>query len=162
MPNHTDTPDVEFEDVFLRSYDLLMEQAESFRVDLMERRNRGALLIEIVEPINDGDKKVDVGDVVEVTSPEGKLKEAEVVQVHRVMAYHAKYGPVACRNMLVEVLDPDRMTRDDFEDLYGEEESQEEAEALGPNCECGADRSDCQQNQELFGIHINEDEKRKL
>jgi hypothetical protein len=124
--------------------------------DVQERKNRGALLIELIEPL-DEEEAPDRGDVIEVVTSDGKLKHAEVIDANRMMAYHPEYGPVPCVGILAEVIDPDRMTLDDFESLYGEEEPQEAAEELGPICECGSDRSDCQQNQELFGIHVNSD-----
>ena len=124
--------------------------------DVQERQNRGALLIEVIEPLEGGDPP-NKGDVIEVVASVGKLYHAEVIDTNRLVAYSPKYGAVPCIGILAEVIDPDRMTREDFESLYGEEDAQEETEELGPICECGADRTGCQQNQELFGIHVNSD-----
>jgi hypothetical protein len=140
----------------LRSIDQIYQDVQDVMSDIQERKNRGALLIELVEPL-DEEETPDKGDVIEVVTNDGKLKHAEVIDANRMMAYHPEYGPVPCVAILAEVVDPDRMTRDDFESLYGEEDAQEATEELGPICECGADRSGCQQNQELFGIHVNSD-----
>jgi len=149
------------EEVMLRKvdqiYDNLAEQIREQIRDIQERKNRGALLINIVEPLDDEEKIPDNGDMVEVVASDGKLKQAEVISANRVLAFHPEYGPVPCVSLLVEVTDPDRMTLDDFESLYGEEDDEEETEELGPDCECGAVRSDCEQNQELFGLHVNSD-----
>jgi hypothetical protein len=140
----------------MRSIDQLYEGIADRIRDVQERKNRGALLIEMIEPL-DGDEAPDRGDVIEVVASDGKLKHAEVIDANRMMAYHPEFGPVPCVAILAEVVDPDRMTRDDFESLYGEEAPQEETEALGPICECGAERPGCEQNQELFGVHANSD-----
>jgi hypothetical protein len=148
----------EQEDILLRSVDQLYEGIADRIRDVQERKNRGAVLIELVEPLDEeATSSPNRGDVIEVVDSDGKLKHAEVIDANRMMAYHPEFGPVPCVSLLAEVLDPDRMTLDDFESLYGEENSQEETEALGPMCECGADRSGCQQNQELFGVHVNSD-----
>ncbi len=123
--------------------------------DIQERQNRGALLIEITEPVGN-EEAPNRGDVIEVVASDGKLKHAEVIATSRVVAFHPEDGPVPCIEIFAEVIDPDRMTREDFESLYREEEeSPEETETPGPVCECGADRSDCQFSQETFGIHVN-------
>jgi hypothetical protein len=146
----------EQEDILLQGVEQLFEGIADRIKDVQERKNRGALLIDLIEPL-DGEEAPDRGDVIEVVASDGKLKHAEVIDANRMMAYHPEFGPVPCVSILAEVIDPDRMTRDDFESLYGEEDSQAETEELGPICECGADRSDCQQNQDLFGIHVNSD-----
>ncbi len=132
----------------------IYENIQERITDIQERKNRGALLIEIVEPL-EGDDIPNKGDVIEVVSSDGKLKHAEVINTNRIVAFHPEYGHVPCVGILAEVIDPDRMTRDDFESLYGEEDTKGETEKLGPICECGEDRSGCQQNQELFGVHAN-------
>lgn len=142
------------QEIPVRSIDELYASIQDRIRDVQERKNRGALLIEIVEPL-EGKEAPNRGDVIEVLSTDGKLKKAEVINANLMVAFHPEYGPVPCVGILAEVIDPDRMTLDDFESLYGEEDTQEETKALGPICECGADRSDCQQNQELFGIHVN-------
>jgi len=146
----------EEEEVIFRGVEEIYESIADRIRDVQERKNRGALLIELIEPL-DEEEAPDRGDVIEVVTNDGKLKHAEVIDSNRMMAYHPEYGPVPCVSILAEVVDPDRMTRDDFESLYSEEDSPEAAEELGPVCGCGADRSDCQQNQELFGIHVNSD-----
>jgi hypothetical protein len=146
------------QDIILRGVDELYEGISDRIRDVRERKNRGALLINIVEPLEGEDKPPARGDTIEVVSADGQLKDAEVINANLMVAFHPDYGPTPCVSILAEILDPDRMTLDDFESLYGEEETPEETQALGPDCECGASRSDCQQNQELFGIHINEDE----
>ena len=140
----------------LRGVDQIYEGIAERIQDVQERKNRGALLIDMVEPLGE-EETPDRGDVIEVVASDGKLKHAEVISADRMMAYHPEFGPVPCVSILAEVIDPDRMTRDDFESLYGEDASQEETEKLGPICECGAERPGCQQNQELFGIHVNSD-----
>ena len=150
------TDEEDFETVITRSVDKIYEGiAEQIR-DVQERKARGAVLIQLIEPL-DEEETPDRGDVIEVVATDGKLKHAEVIEANRIMAYHPEYGPVPCVGILAEVIDPDRMTLDDFESLYGEEEAQEDTEELSPICECGADRPGCQQNQELFGIHVNSD-----
>jgi hypothetical protein len=146
----------EQEDIVFQGVDQIYQSLAEQITDIQERKNRGALLIELVEPL-DGEEAPDKGEVIEVVCSDGKLKHAEVIDANPMMAYHPEFGPVPCVRILAEVIDPDRMTRDDFESLYGEEDSQEETEELGPICECGADRSGCQQNQELFGLHVNSD-----
>ena len=135
-----------------KSYESIAERVQ----DLKERKNRGALLIELVESLG-GEEIPDQGEVIEVVTSDGKLKHAEVITANPMTAFHPEYGPIPCVGILAEVIDPDRMTLDDFESLYGEEEAQEDTEELSPICECGADRPGCQQNQELFGIHVNSD-----
>lgn len=144
-------------DIILRSVDQIYDTLQEKIRDVEDRKNRGALIIRVVEPVDD-DKVVNSGDIIDVVDHNGKPKKAEVIYASQMMAYHPEFGVLPCVDILAEVIDPDRMTLDDFEDLYGEEDTQEETKALGPVCECGAVRSDCQQNQELFGVHINEDE----
>lgn len=140
----------------VRSVDQLYESIQERVLDLQERKNRGALIIRVVEPLDDDDETVNRGDVIEVVAHNGKLKSAEVIYANHVTAFHPEYGILPCVDILAEIIDPDRMTIDDFEDLYGEENADaQEAEELGPICECGADRSDCQLSQETFGIHVN-------
>ena len=139
----------------LRGVDGLYEDIQERVRDVQERVNRGALLIDLVEPL-DEEETPDRGDVIEVLASDGKLKHAEVISANRMMAYHPEFGPVPCVSILAEVLDPDRMTRDDFESLYGDPQ-EETTEELGPLCECGAERPGCQQNQDLFGVHANPD-----
>ncbi len=148
--------DEDIESFVTQSVDNIYEDIAERIQDVQERKNRGALLIDLIEPLDEKETP-DRGDVIEVVASDGKLKHAEVISADRMMAHHPEFGPVPCVNILAEVIDPDRMTRDDFESLYGEEDSQEETEALGPICECGAERTGCQQNQELFGIHVNSD-----
>jgi molybdopterin converting factor small subunit len=147
----------ETEEVLLRSVDELYEGISDRIRDVRERKNRGALLINIVEPLEGEDKPPARGDTIEVVSADGQLKDAEVINANLMVAFHPDYGPTPCVSILAEILDPNRMTLDDFESLYGEENSQEETEELGTDCECGAVRSDCEQNQELFGLHVNSD-----
>lgn len=137
-----------------KSVEQIFESVEKRIRDLQERQNRGALLVEVIEPLGD-EALPETGDMIEVVSSDGKLKQAEVISSNQVLAFHPEFGPVPCASLLVEITDPDRMTLDDFESLYGEEDEPEAAEDLGSACECGADRSDCQQNQELFGLHVN-------
>jgi hypothetical protein len=151
-----DEQEEDFETIITRSVDVLYEEIVERINDVRERKNRGALLIDLIEPLDESETP-DRGDVIEVVADNGKLKHAEVISADRMMAYHPEFGPVPCVNILAEVIDPDRMTRDDFESLYGEEDSQAETEALGPICECGEERAGCQQNQELFGVHANSD-----
>lgn len=140
----------------VRSLDQLYESIHERMLDLQERKNRGALIVRVVKPLED-EEVVDRGDVIEVVAQSGKLKDAEVIYANQIMAFHPEYGILPCIDILAEIIDPDRMTIDDFEDLYGEEEDadSQEAEELGPICECGEDRSDCQLSQETFGIHAN-------
>ncbi len=145
----------EEEESLLRGVGQIYEGISDRIRDLQERQNRGALLIEVIEPLASGEEPPNKGDVIEVVASDGKLKHAEVIDIDRTVAYSPEYGTIPCVGILAEVIDPDRMTREDFESLYGEEDAQEETEELGPICECGAERSGCQQNQELFGIHVN-------
>jgi hypothetical protein len=140
----------------VRSVDQLYDSIQERVLDLQERKNRGALIIRVVEPLDD-DEVVNSGDIIEVVSHNDKLKSAEVIYANQIMAFHPEYGIVPCVDILAEVIDPDRMTIDDFEDLYGEEKDDDaqEAEELGLICECGEDRSACQVSQETFGIHAN-------
>ncbi len=145
----------EEEESLLRGVEQIYEGISDRIRDLQERQNRGALLIEVIEPLASGEEPPKKGDVIEVVASDGKFKHAEVIDIDRTVAYSPEYGAIPCVGILAEVIDPDRITREDFESLYGEEDAQEETEELGPICECGAERSGCQQNQELFGIHVN-------
>ena len=147
MTEHIPIPEFDMEQFF--------ENVQDRISDIQERQNRGALLIEMIEPLDGDEEAPNSGDVIEVVASDGRLKHAEVISTSQIVAFHPEHGPVPCVGILAEVIDPDRMTRDDFESLYGEEDTQEDTEELGPVCECGADRSGCQQNQELFGIHAN-------
>ena len=139
----------------VRSVDQFYENIQERVLDLEERKNRGALIIRVVEP-QDGEEVVSSGDIIEVVAHNGKLKSAEVIYANQVMAFHPEYGILPCIDILAEIIDPDRMTIDDFEDLYGEEDADaQETEELGPICECGEDRSSSQFSQETFGIHAN-------
>ena len=160
-----------------RLFSKMEERAVKLRIDLQERENRGAMVIQVIEPV-DSDKLIEPGDIMEVTSPEGKPYDAEVIEAHRVLAFNPEYGPTPCWEITVEVLNPDRMTKEDFESLYGEEEKDEEEEAdkvpeapdlsgkeipheqvldvPGNICDCGAESLDCQLNQKYFGVHLNE------
>ncbi len=138
------------------SIEQVLDNIEDRIRDVQERQNRGALLIEVIEPLG-GEDPPNKEDVIEIVASDGRLKHAEVIGTSQTVAYSPEYGAIPCVRILAEVIDPDRMTREDFESLYGEEDAQEATEDLGPVCECGADRAGCQQNQELFGIHVNSD-----
>jgi hypothetical protein len=146
MTEHTPITESDIDQIF----DSIQDRVR----DVQERQNRGALLVEMLEPLND-EEAPNRGDVIEVVASDGKLKHAEVISTNQIVAFHPEYGPVPCVEILAEITDPDRMTRDDFESLYGEKDTQEDTKELGSICECGVDRLDCQQNQELFGIHAN-------
>jgi len=159
-----------------RLFEKIQDRVEKLHIDIQERENRGAMVIEIIEPV-DSEKLIEPGDIMEVTSPEGKLYDAEVIEAHRILAFNSEYGPTPCWEIMVEVLNPDRMTKEDFESLYGEEEKDEEEadkvpeapdlsgkeipheqvlDVPGNICDCGAESLDCQLNQKYFGVHLNE------
>ncbi len=157
-------------------FEQIQDRVQQVNSEIQKRKNRGAMLIQIVEPMMEDDN-MEPGDVREAISPEGKKHDVEVIDAYQIMADHPEYGPVPCWAILAEVLNPDRMTKDDFESLYGEaddeanDDQSEEGDMLeasevsgeelphervpGKVCECGADLSDCQLNQEYFGVHVN-------
>ena len=110
--------------------------------------------------------QVSEGDIKELPLPSGEIISVKVIWVLPSEGITEEGEVIPVWEWLGAEIDPDAtMSREEFEELYSEEteetvESESvEAEAaveedLNICPSCGANRHDCEKNQQYFGVHL--------
>jgi len=117
---------------------------------------------------------VKIGDIIDVVklkenSPEEEefeeceenVQQARILDIQPYIFKDSETGEfIEVMEALVECLQEGQLfSQAEFNEIYGEGTDEQDTVEITENielCECGANKTDCQNSQSVFGVHINE------
>ncbi len=119
-------PQNKLESMLEKTFGAAMRASLGIRKKIISRAKDGKQMIHLVT-----DEAVSIGDLLEVEDPEGKPHQARVFHVEEMEAWDDENGfPVPAYEFWAEILEEgSTMTKDEWEELYGDEEATDVQEA---------------------------------
>jgi len=119
-------PQNKLESMLEEAFGVAMRASLGIRNKIISRAKDGKQMIHLVTEV-----AVSIGDLLEVEDPEGNPRQVRVFHVEEMEAWDDEHGsPVPAYEFWAELIEEgSTMTKDEWEELYGDEEATDVQEA---------------------------------
>lgn len=119
-------PQNKLESMLEKTFGAAMRASLGIRKKIISRAKDGKQMIHLIT-----DEAISIGDLLEVDDPEGKPHQARVFHIEEMEAWDDEKGDsVPAYEFWAELIEEgSTMTKDEWEELYGEEEATDVQEA---------------------------------
>ncbi len=119
-------PQNKLESMLEKTFGAAMRASLGIRKKIISRAKEGKQMLHLIT-----DEAISIGDLLEVEDPEGKPRQARVFHVEEMEAWDdEKFDSVPAYEFWAEVIEEgSTMTKDEWEELYGDEEATDVQEA---------------------------------